>query len=180
MSSEKQKFEYQENFANSKETIIALCQELKTMFPNFEMKLDLEPTRAEGEDQALKLEIPKQKNLKFEVSIYVWTNSEEDWRYFLYLSVNQIGFAWSPFDENGFVDMEVVHRVKDVVVGLLKGDYRVVETHRGVFCIEAEIQRSKNETWEALASSGPFGLVFLRSLPVTNIRILQNTSAPRN
>lgn len=161
MSSENQKSEYEENSSKSKELVIALSQELQATFPDLTMKLNLEP-----EDGDFELEIPQQEKLKFDVSV----NLDG---YLLSLYVGKVFCCEAfPCDKKERVD-----KFKDSVVGLLKGNYRILETSRGDFK-RRELQHPINETWQTLASVhlGGGWLPFPPWWLPEKTQLLQNTS----
>ena len=100
------------------------------------MNLDLEPDNVD-----VQLDIPQQDGLLFDVSLNL-QNSDE-----LHLNVGAFCQEWFPCSD------EVVSRAYfAAVAGLLSGENRLVEYHRGKRIVKVQLQRPVGEDWETIAT----------------------------
>jgi hypothetical protein len=139
---------FEERVHKAKELAIPLFETIRTQFADLTMKLDLEPQGINGAD----LVIPVQNKLPFEV--FVCLDCDE-----LTLSAGKhFWVQWFPCD-----DEVVVAMFREAVIGLLSGNYRIVEFYRGNCWLRAELQRPEEQAWKPIKTSinGMFPFSFL-------------------
>ena len=121
---------------SNRDKAVQLFREVESLFINLKMKLDLEPDNVD-----VQLDIPQQDGLLFPVSLNL-QNSDA-----LHLNVGAFCQEWFPCSD------EVVSRQYfAAVAGLLSGENRLVEYHRGKRIVKVQLQRPAGEDWETIAT----------------------------
>lgn len=137
--------------------IVTLFEGIQSAFPNLRMEL-----RADHPHVDLMLDIPRQPGLVFDVNLNLQGDE-------LHLSAGFFWLEWFPC-----TDPEIVARYRAAVIGLLSGEYRILEHHVGKRAVKAQLQRPDGDEWETIGtSSGIGGLLPWRR----STRVLQNLSA---
>ncbi len=126
-----------ERWKKAKELAVPMCESIRAQFPNLTMKLELESKQID-----LMLEVPMQDNLQFDVCVYL--SGDE-----LYLDAGKrFHVSWFPCDKQ-----EKINHFQQAVVGLMSGNYRVVEYYRGKCYLKAQLQRPEGEEWKGVATN---------------------------
>ena len=135
-------------------SILTLFEGIQSAFPNLHMHVQGEHPHVD-----LMLDIPRQPGLVFPVNLNLQGDE-------LHLSAGPFWLEWFPC-----TDSEVVARYRQAVVGLLSGEYRILEHLVGKRTVKAQLQRPDGEKWETIGTSFGIGgvLPWRRST-----RVLQN------
>jgi hypothetical protein len=99
------------------------------------MRLDENPTMVD-----VSLQIPTQPGLPFSVGLNLQADE-------LHLNAGAFWVEWFPC-----TTAERAQDFQSCVCGLLSGQYRIVETYRGLKAVKAELQRPSRNTWETIAT----------------------------
>ena len=125
------------------------------------MTLDLSPKHVE-----VAIRIPSQPGLFFNVDLNL-QNCDE-----LHLSALSLRAEWL-----ACTNQKTAHRYYEAVVGLLSGEFRILEHWRGRRIVLAQLQRPYQGKWKTIASTSNPTILF--PWPPKTLKIIQNTPAER-
>jgi hypothetical protein len=141
-------------FADASRLARATFEEIRAAYPRLLMVIDEAPTQVD-----LAMTIAEQPGLDFALEINLQGDE-------LHLSVGALWLRWFPGDND-----DVVAAYRAAVVGLLRGDYRIVEYSAGGRVFRAELERAVSGRWESIGESTRHWNVFRRRLTA---RVLRN------
>jgi hypothetical protein len=118
------------------ESIIALFEEIRATFPSLRMDLQKEHPHV-----ALFMDVRKQAGLSFDVNL----NLQDDE---LHLSAGSFWLEWFPC-----TDPEITARYREAVIGIVSGQYRILEHCVGKYVVRADLQRPDNQGWQTIGTS---------------------------
>lgn len=101
----------------------------------------LRAERRQDEQVELGMEFPSQSGLSFDIGLTLQNEDE------LFLSVGSFRCSWFPCTEP-----ERVEEYKDAVIGLVRGDNRLLEHYRGKRSVKAELQEPRGGSWATIAT----------------------------
>ena len=142
--------------AEARDIAKAVFEEIRESFTDLAAR---ESESSEGEPQ---LEIPEQRGLRFDVTLYLYGDV-------LNLCAGQFWGEWFPCSNPA-----VVSRYVEAVCGLLEGRFRIVEHSRSGRVLKAFLQRPLGLGWQNISRHyHGFSLPW----PKAEQRILQNLAA---
>ncbi len=98
----------------NQDEIVQLLNEIRNAFPHLEMKME-----HDRPDVDLNLDIPQQDGLKFNVNVNLQGDE-------LHLSAGHFWLEWFPCS-----NLHIVEEFREAVLGLLSGEFRILEYYRG-------------------------------------------------
>ena len=128
-----------------KEAFKRVYTRIRDAFPNLQMDFYTDHPEVD-----LGLDIHKQKGMNFEVNLNLQGDE-------LHLCAGHFWLEWFPC-----TDGDIVEKYTEAVMGLLSGEFRVLEHYRGTKAVKAELQRPERERWLTIGSWGTWGLNFGR------------------
>ena len=124
-----------------KDEAIQLFERIRTALPHLSMDL-----RAADSNVDASMAIPVQSCLSFAVHLYLDSNA-------LHMTAGEkLWLEWFPPD-----NQTVVEQYRDAALGVLSGEYRIVEYFRGTRAVKALLQRPNGDSWETIGTSGGLG-----------------------
>lgn len=136
-------------------------QIIRDRFPQLRIEIDQDHPHVDA-----LAEIPQQPGLDFDVGINL-QNADE-----LHLTAGHLWVEWFPCG-----DQEVFDQYVEAVIGILSGEYRIVESYVLGSAVTAQLQRPQVDgSWERVTGWGNLGC--LVPLPRKR-RIVQNSSGIR-
>jgi len=146
-------------------TALQLFEGLRAEFPGLRIEIDPNDPNVE-----ISVEIPQQPGLDFRVHLD-FQNTDE-----LHLCAGDVFLcSWFPSS-----DPEVLNRYRDAVLGVVSGQYRIVEYWRWGRGVGADLQAPGPAGWRRVARSR---LGLLAALPLrwgTAERVIQNRAPSNN
>ena len=114
----------------------AVFEKIQNSFPQLEMVYESDP------NVDLVMRIPVQPGLSFSVDLNLQNIDE------LHLCASRFWCEWFPCTKE-----RITERYLESVLGLLSGEFRILEHWRGRRCVKAQLQRPAAGRWNTLASS---------------------------
>jgi hypothetical protein len=131
---------------------------IRARFPTLHIDVEAEPR-----DVDALATIPAQGGLEFEVGMNLQNLDE------LHLTASHLWVEWFPCGEPA-----VFQRFLEAAIGLISGQYRILESYVLGKAVKAELQRPIQEDWETVATWSNLGT--LLPLP-RSIRVVQNSGS---
>ncbi len=122
--------------ADARRLARAAFEEIRAASPRLQMVIDEAPTQVD-----LALTIPEQPGIDFALELNLQGDE-------LHLSAGAFWLRWFPSDND-----VVVAAFRTAVMGLLQGDYRIVEYSAGGRVFRAELERAVGGAWESIGVS---------------------------
>ena len=113
-----------------------IFDEIQTEFPSIKMILDEKHKHVE-----LNMDIPKQNGVIYEVNLNLQNYDE------LHLSVSNFLFECFPC-----TDPAIALEFKNIVIGYLKGNNRILEFHNAKEAYKAKLQTFQDNKWKTIAT----------------------------
>lgn len=139
---------------------LSTFRRIQERFPYLTMKLDRDHPHVD-----VALNIPRQPRLEFDVSLNLQNRDE------LHLIAGAFWCEWFPC-----TSPQKVEEYFGAVVGLIEGQYRILEHRRGSRVVKAELQKPAGSGWETVGGWLTLSLPW----PRRKTRVLQNTGHDRN
>lgn len=115
--------------------MIRLFEHIRDSFPRLSMRLDEDPPEVD-----LAMHIPQQPGLAFDMNLNLQGDE-------LHLSAGAFWLEWFPCAK-----ADVVEAYRRAVHGLISGDYRIREHHRGGRAFKAELQKMEGDDWQTIGT----------------------------
>lgn len=143
---------------DNKDLAVQIFCRIQELFPNLKMEFDLEPEHVD-----VNVDIPKQEGLLFDVNLNLQNLDE------LHFSVgSSFWLEWFPCS-----DEKVSQQYFEAVSGVLSGNYRILEHHRGKKVVKAQLQRPDGSGWKTIGTHRCLHLPFPFKKTTTMLRNAQ-------
>jgi len=143
---------------------LGLFEDLRSMLPGLHVAINPEDPNVE-----ISVEIPQQPGLAFAVHLNFQNRDE------LHLGAGDFWGSWFPSS-----DHDVIERYREAVLGVISGQYRIVEYRRWGSRARAILQAPRPEGWHTVAKSARGVLALLPFRWGESERILQNERPSNN
>lgn len=138
---------------------LRLFEDLRSELPGLRIEINPDDPNVE-----ISVEIPQQPGLAFDVHLN-FQNSDE-----LHLGAGDVFWcSWFPSS-----DAEVIKRYHEAVLGVISGQYRIVEYRRWGYRVRATLQAPGPEGWQTVARSAAGFLSLIPFRWGERDRVLQN------